>query len=313
MNQHILRLIKIVSFIVVFLITDQVIGFILREGYFHQKTWQLHVLNYAFRDCKADILISGSSRAAHHYDPRILSDRLHLSSYNAGIDGHGILLSSALIKVITKRYLPKTIILEFNPEDILYNAEDYDRLSILLPYYKEYPELLPLLRLRSPYESVKLLSAIYPFNSKIIDIIRFTSNFHVEGLQDFEGYFPIKNKVMNVGMLDTMPEIIQPLIIDTNKIIALKNIISICKEKKITLLIINSPIFHTANEKRTSLTAAVKPALEIIHSEGVKFYDFSFDSTFNRHPEWFSGPVHLNDDGAKIFTNLVSERIIKDK
>jgi hypothetical protein len=310
MNRYTSRVIKILAFIFLIASIDQVVGLILRKLYFHQRTGENYAMTYVYKNCTADILIFGSSRAQHHYDTRILSDRLKMSCYNAGIDGgHSILLPYAQIKVITKRYSPKIIILEFDPDNIVRYAGDYDRLSVLLPYYKEYPELRPLILLRGPYEREKLLSAIYPFNSNIINIIRYNTNTHAARRKDFEGYIQLESS-MNIGMLKKEPGIETQSVLDTNMINALKNIISLCKEKNITLLIINSPIYHTVSGGKTFTTLAAKLSLEIIHHEKVNYHDFSFDSTFAGHMEWFKDFGHLNDNGAKIFTNLVIDSVM---
>lgn len=303
MNQYISRVIKIVVFILLVTITDQVIGLILRKLYFYQKIGHSHALTYAFRYCEADFLIFGASQAQHNYIPSIISNSLKMSCYNAGQDGgHSILMQYAQIKVITERYSPKLIILEFHPNNIVHYAGDYDRLSILLPYYKEYPDIRPVILLRSPYERVKLMSAIYPFNSNIIDFLSFILNPNSTWKQDFEGYVPTKG-VMNTDMLKPEPEIEKQSVVDTNMLNALENIIRLCKEKNISLFIISSPIFHAVNEKQSPSSPAAKLSLEIIHRNHVNYLDFSFDSTFTGHLEWFKDKKHLNDDGAKVFTN----------
>lgn len=92
---------------------------------------------------------------------------------------------------------------------------------------------------------------------------------------------------------------------------ALKNIIRICKEKNISLYIITSPNFHTVNEKQSILSPASEAALEIIRRNHVNYLDFSFSPIFAGHPEWFADGVHLNEEGSRIFTNMVSDSIKK--
>jgi len=316
MNKYISRILKIFVFLLLIAIIDQVAGIILRKLYFTQKAGQKNALTYAFRDCKADILIFGNSRAQHHYDSRLISDSLKMSCYNAGQDGgHSVLMQYAQIKVLTNRYSPEIIILEFDPVNIVNTAGSYDRLSVLLPYYSEYSELRTIILLRGPYERVKLLSAIYPFNSNVINIIRFNTNTHVARKQDIDGYVPIKDKIMNIGMLERKPEtdredeILSQSVADTNMVEALKNIIVLCKEKNVSLFIVSSPIFHIPNEKPGSPSPAAKTALEIFRQNNVNFLDFSSDSTFTGHLEWFSDRGHLNDEGAKIFTDRLIEKL----
>lgn len=309
MNRTISRVLKIVVFILIIATTDKVLGLIFRKLYFNQTTGQNHSLNYALSDCKADFLIFGNSRAQHHYDTRIISAHLKMSCYNAGQDGgHSLLLSYAQIKIMLERYSPKIIILEFSPTGIVNYPGLYDRLSILLPYYQEYPEIQPLILLKGPYESIKLMSASYPFNSNVINIIRFNTNYHAERNQDYEGYVPLKG-VLNMGMLKSNSYIGTQSVVDTNLVNALENIIHLCKEKGISLFLVDSPWFLKVHEKQRPLSFAEKMSLEIIHRNQVNYLDFSADSTFAGHMELFDDGAHLNDKGAKVFSNMLIDRL----
>ena len=310
MNRNILRVIKIVVFIFIVVIADKGLGRILNNLYFNQKEGKIHSLNYVLSDCKADVFIFGNSRAQHHYDPRIISAALNMSCFNAGEDGgHSIIFPYAQIKIITERYSPKIIILEFSGVNNFPGA--YDRLSILLPYYKKYPEIRSLILLRSRFERIKLMSSIYQFNSDVIDIKRFRTDL----TEDYNGYIPLKNMI-NIDLLKPESEIVRQsenrtLVADTNMVNALESIIHLCKSKNISLFIITSPNFHTVNDKQGPPSPGAERAMDIIHSNQVNYLDFSFDPVFAGHPEWFSDEVHLNEVGAKIFSNMVTDSIRK--
>jgi hypothetical protein len=137
-------------------------------------------------------------------------------------------------------------------------------------------------------------------------------NIHTENIQDYDGYVPIKDGVMTAGMAKAEPGFVTNSIIDTNMVDALKGIIRICKEKNITLYVVNSPIYHGINDAKRSLTPAGKLAIDILKENNVKYYDFTYDTAFAGHMEWFGDVNHLNDNGAKIFTNLVADKIIDD-
>lgn len=293
-------------------IFDQAVGKILRYLYFNQKAGQQQSLNYIFSDLRSDILIFGNSRAQHHYDSQILSDSLKLSCFNAGQDGgHSILLPDAQLKIILKRYTPKIVLLEFEPCSVkLYNG-DYERLSILLPYLEKYPELLPLIIQRSPFERIKLISAIYPFNSHIINLIRFNTNTHSARKRDNEGYVPLTGKELNFDLINKSSNLLQNendvnQIADTNKLNALKNIIYLCQQHYIKLIIINSPVFHYKNDKPWEISLACKQALKILQDEKVEFLDFTRDPDFADRLDLFADVGHLNDKGAKVFTSKLS-------
>jgi hypothetical protein len=317
MNQNISRTLKIVLFILIITITDKVFGLILRKLYFSQTAGQNYSLSYVLSQCNSDIIIFGNSRAQHHYDSRIISAALKMSCYNAGQDGgHSIILPYAEIKSITKRYSPKIIILEFSPTGIVHYEGDYDRLSILLPYYQKYPEMRPLILLRGPYERIKLLSSIYPFNSDIVNIIGFNTKNSEAQKRDFDGYVPL-HEVLNANILKPRSEIANQAmirtksVVDPNMVNALENIIRICRRENITLFIINSPVFHEADEPISPAFPIEKISLDIIHRNQVNYFDFSDNPAFVGHPEWFADKEHLNEEGSRVFSNMLTEILSK--
>ena len=135
---------------------------------------------------------------------------------------------------------------------------------------------------------------------------------------DFEGYIPL-NEVLNPEILKLKPQYVSQSTmknessLDTNMVNALENIISICKEKNIALYIINSPVYHTVNEIQSPAYAVTKISLDIIHRNHVNFLDFSDDPAFVGHPELFADNGHLNDKGAKVFSNMVVNSLSKSK
>jgi hypothetical protein len=301
------KILKILGFVLIILLIDQIGGFALRQL---QKSATNRDLNYTLAVCKSDILIFGNSRAQHHYDAKLISDSLKMSCYNAGIDGgHSILLSYALIKVVTNRYIPKVIIVEIAPGSFNYDPIEYDKLAILLPYYSIYPELKPLIRLRSPYERMKLLSQIYPYNSNVFSLISSNLKKHyISEEEDNRGYVPIKNRVMNLySEIKVEHNITSPA--DSNKLTALGSIINICKEKSIKLYLVSSPYFHFENEKQSNTSYSAKHALDIIHKGNVTYFDFSNDSTFIGKSRYFADINHLNDIGATLFTQSLIRKI----
>ena len=59
----------------------------------------------------SDIVIYGSSRAWKHISPKIINDRLHISTYNLGIDGHTFWLENFRHRMLLKNNTkPKIII-----------------------------------------------------------------------------------------------------------------------------------------------------------------------------------------------------------
>ena len=161
---------KLFTFLLLIFAIDYCVGQLLSYFYFKQKSGVDYRTTYSINITKEDILIFGSSRANHHYHPHIFKSRLHMSYYNAGRDGTSIIYHYALLKGVLKRYSPKIIILDILNKEFQKNADSYEKISPLLPYYNSHPEIRSIVQLRSRYEKHKLFSKIYPFNSAVLKI-----------------------------------------------------------------------------------------------------------------------------------------------
>jgi len=237
-----------------------------------------------------------------------------MSCFNAGQDGgHSIFLPYAQVEVILKRYAPRIIILEFDPASVECHSEDYEKLSILLPYYSIYPDLRPLIRKRSWFEEEKHLSAIYPFNSNLVNILRYNTNSNAARKKDLNGYLPMNDRVIDKNYLKQSS--VQPNKVsdfDTNKLTALKNIIQLCQQHNVFLLIANSPKFSYHLENQHSLSVPERHSLAIIHHEKVIFLDFSNDPVFAGRTDLFADRNHLNLKGATYYSAVIAGWIKKN-
>ena len=307
-----------IIFLIILIISDQFIGLILSRLFISQKTGHEQSLNYVFSECKADVLFFGNSRAQHHYDPRIISDSLHMTCYNSGMDGgHSVVMADAQIQVILKRHSPKIILLELSSSSFLGGVKnDYARLSILRPYYKTFPEIRPFVELIGPYEKYKLLSGIYPFNSRVIDIIRFNTNIDDNRKWIFDGYIPIKVRVMDKSMISTKEAIPDDAEIDTIKVKSFKNIVSLCERKRIKLILSISPKFNSDYSDNHKLTQPQKEFYKIADEHHLLILDFYKDKRFIHNMKLFADPSHMNEYGAAKYSSIVGgelKRIIKNK
>ena len=85
-------ILKGILFITLIIFVDFIIGGIFNYLSLNAKSGGNLKNNYIAYNMKEELLIMGSSRAAHHYKPGIFSDSLNMSCYNCGRDGNGIIL-----------------------------------------------------------------------------------------------------------------------------------------------------------------------------------------------------------------------------
>ncbi|MGN6533005.1 MAG: hypothetical protein ACTHK0_14785 [Ginsengibacter sp.] len=295
-------------FLLILFVLDFVFGSILATLYSKQKPGDIYRVSYSMDSTKQDILVFGASRANHHYVPEIFQKRMNLSCYNTGSDGQIILYNYAILKSFLQRYSPKRAILDFSRDEFDVEQKSYDRLSALIPYYKTHPEIQKIINLRSPYEKYKMISRIYPYNSLIFSIIMGSMKSHEERKRTNEqnGYIPfftICNKPLGT---DTGYGIKN---LDINKISAFESFVKDCKKSNVKLYVIISPLFIKYLHEN--------PSVNIVKSFAQKYqfavFNFTNDSLFYNNNLFSGDGTHLNDKGARFFTNLVIDSIIKDQ
>jgi hypothetical protein len=299
-------LLKLLVFLAILFLLDFSIGSILKYGYYEQDSGLLYRATYAIDSTKAEILIFGSSTANHHYSPIAFENRTHLSFYNTGRDGNTIFYNYSILQGALRRYSPKIVILDLNRGEFKENPESYDRISSLLPYYNDHPKIRSIIQLKSPYEKYKLLSKIYPFNSMLFTIAVGTTEYNKsrEYINDKKGYVPL-NKVWKREMTTDTSDVKYEL--DSNKINIFKSFITDCIKSNAKLYIFISPVFEKYTYKDSSIEVAQKIASEF----KIPFYNFSSDTSFLNHNELFADILHLNNKGAKIYSNKVADKIIQ--
>lgn len=281
------------------------IGKTLRHYYFTEDSGIYYRTTYSMQETEADLLVFGTSRAYHHYAAKTIEDSLKVSSYNTGRDGEYIFYQTAVLRSVLKRYRPKMIILDF-AGSFEFSQEDYDRLALLLPYYRDHPEIRDIVELKSPFEKYKLLSQIYPYNSSLFTILAGNMEFNKNrsGNRDYHGYVPLHGLITKkLDSLET-PEAYE---IDSNKVKAFTEFLSLSEQHKIPLVVVNSPDYYLFEHDYS-----IDLARSICDEYDVPFSDFSQDPEFLAHAEYFEDETHLNELGAEFFTKRVLQ-LIKDE
>jgi hypothetical protein len=282
-------------------ISDQVIGKILQHCYFKQKSGLFYRTTYAMDSTTAEILVFGSSRANHHYVPEVFEDSLKMSFFNSGREGNFLLYNYAIFKTALRRYTPRVIIFDINPGELSFIKEEYDRLSALFPYYRKHPEIRDIIEYKSPLEKYKMVSGIYPFNSSVLTIVAGNTEFNKNRKEDRKGYMPLFGITT-----DTLKHKIEPINgkLDSNKLVAVYELIKYCKLNAIKLIFIQSPLFAVVPETLSS-NYLKKLAIE----NNVFFWNLVDDPSFINKPELFYDQYHLNDKGAIFFSSQLVHKI----
>lgn len=297
---------KLLAFLAFVYLIDFSLGSMLKKYYFKQDSGYDYLTTYSIEKTTADILVFGSSRAVNIYNTSIIERKTGLTCYNVGRYGEHLFYHYGVLKAVTSRYKPKMIVLSFDAGNFGIDQEDYDRISVFLPYYNHHKELEPLISLKGPYERLKLISHIYPFNSLLLPIITGNSSKGKEKYANNKGFIALHKTFSGSLKTYNYEEYIQ---LDTQKINYFKSFISECKETGIPLFIVCPPY----QIKQIGIDPSISAAIKIANENNVNFFDYSTDSFYRSKPQLFADYRHLNNNGVEIFTNKVFDRISFDK
>jgi hypothetical protein len=296
-------LFKLIVFILLLFAGDFLIGTALNRFYNKQKSGWEYSTKYSVEDTKASMLIFGSSRAQQQYNPIFFEERLHLSCYNVGRDGETFLYQYAMLQGILKRYRPKIILLECENTMFLKSISSYERLATLLPFYKQHPEMREVILLKSPYERLKLLSNMYPYNSLIFKIL--FGNVGNKEAGDINGYLPLN------GSLDEPKRAVnfaKNYELDSNKIKYYHSFIKQCKQANVDLYLVCSPYFSAGTGNDISLTMAKESAAE----NNIPFIDLSKGHPLLNNSKLYDDTAHVNQTGSQILSNIIIDSLISN-
>jgi len=297
---------RIVLFILLFIAADQALGFLLEHIYFNQEKGQFAQTTYSVDRTHEDILVFGSSRAVRHYSPAILSKAFNMSCYNVGRDAQMIPYYTAIQDVIFNRYKPKIILLDVNSWELAPGESKYEKLSILLPYCREHPELVKYINQSSKWEKIKMFSRTYPYNSSLF-ILGYNYLFANRIPADEHGYAPLIGEMTDAMLEDHKRRMASgeeakndnSRDIDKKSLAYYEQFLAKTAKAGIKTYVIISPKILNEN-----INYRVEKLIEVAgRFKNVKFINFSNDPRYNYRYEKFADVFHLNKQGSEEFTN----------
>lgn len=291
-------LMKVLVFLLLVFAVDQAFGYFMSFCYSHSKggvtRWTFDVLNRS----ESDVYIFGSSRASHHYVSSQISDSLNMECVNCGLDGNGIIYGYAMLRTILERHTPQLIILDVTSSFDIAKGDNSKYLAWLRPkanieivdsviYSVDWTE-----RYKMKCHSYKWNSKFYPFIKDFIKKIE---------LKWDNGYSPID------GVVDYAPKDSREkeIIVDTLKLSYLKKFIHDAKQKT-RLMFFVSPSYGAVDSN------AYRIVQDLCESYNVPFFNFYCDSTIVFDQKLFVDAIHLNHEGATVYTEKVIRKIAEN-
>ena len=286
-------LFRIAIFFALLFIIDRMAGYTFAYMSKHSKGGYVGHHNYITDSVHEDLLIFGSSRAIHHYNPQIFTDSLGLSCYNCGQDGNGILLYYGWWQIIKEHYKPKIIIYDITPSFDLHIGEDNHKYLGWLKELYERANISEIFEAVDKTEKYKMMSKMYRYNSKfhqiVADFVYSRSFVRAKGFLPLQGEMDtmrIKKKTKNVPM--------KKIQLDPLKTEYLNKFID--EVEGVKLIFTVSPMWYGISPEQLS------PIKDICQQRNIPLLDFSNSPKYVHNNEYFKDGGHLNARGADEFT-----------
>jgi hypothetical protein len=289
---------------------DRACGALIHQLFYKQTHGDDYVSIEMITKTTAQVLILGSSRASHHYNSDTLEKYTGKTVYNGGRDNMGIHYIHATLPEVFKRYTPNCVVIDIMPNNFLLGAQNtqsyFDiQSAVLLPFAKRHPAILQSVQQYNPLEVCKAkCMATYPFNSLAGTIVQ-NAYTHL-GHTQVKGYEPLDGSIRSKNMdkeIFTDSNLMNE--IDTSSIRLLKETIELCKQKNIKVVICFSPFYFYKPARPLILEAFNTLATKL----QVPIYNYTTDSNYYQHPELFYDELHLNHQGAILFSKEVATKL----
>lgn len=295
-----------VSICVLLVSVDWAVGTWSEKMYYKSRYGIFRRQIYCLTESRDDLMILGSSRAAHHYVPQVFEDSLGMSCYNAGSDGmciyyhYGILASR-----IQRGCPPKMVILEVISTDAEVSQGATFSLDAALdrfaPHHGEFVGIDSLFEFNGWREKVKLLSKSYKYNSKLVQTIKCN---YIPWPED-RGYEAL-NGVMEVvegqKAVDVLVSSFGEPDIEEHKLVYLQKFMDDCRANNINLVMCYSPYYGQIIPK------SIRMIEDLAQKNNVVFLNYGDDVRFQK-AEYFQDASHLNDTGAKEYSKEISSAL----
>lgn len=252
-------------------------------------------MKYSMVDANEDVILLGSSRSTHHYNPKIIAKVFPRQSIvNLGRDGIDFAYSCCQLKSISLRKPLKhhTFIIDMNASSLSEHA--FYNVDVLHPFYTiDY--VRETILSQNPRADIQYLCSLYRYNGDTFKMIK-AILFRHEGIKD--GFEPLQGTSRmaefkagkDYGRLDVAA------------CRQLKEIISISRRNKNNLIFAMSPLYEGVNESNSETLRYLE---RVCKENDIPFYNFINDKYFISHPELFKDRGHLNVRGATIFSDKI--------
>lgn len=326
------RTFSIVSIFLVTLIVSQSLNFFANDDSRSYTRIMIHQLDDS--DENVDILFVGASHCYRALNPEIADGYFHATTFNAGSSGQFMDGSLAVIKEALKHNDVKKVFLDVSYSIIKTEKyKDRDSLTstyILSDYMEPSPEKVDYLLNASSYKHY--INSFFPAKrnaDKLFDFSGVLETIQKKNTKEYKEYhwnksFYNDEYYVDCGYVEKIntfePEYISERAfgrIDSESLLnektdwmkSLYDIISFCKDKSIELTFFIAPDRENTIVGKGNYQDFYCAMKEYANKNDINLYDFNLckESYFDsKNDSFFADEDHLNNKGAKEFTQLFS-------
>lgn len=296
-------IIRLLAFLLLMFIVDRGVGLGMKYMQEHAKGGYIGHHNKIINSDE-DILIFGSSRAIHHYNPQIIKDSLGMSCYNCGQDGNGIILFYGWWQLMKDRHVPKIVIYDVNPGFDLFIGENNQKYLGWLRSEYDNNDIKQIFEKVDYTEKYKMYSMMYRYNSKFLqNIVDFIHPiFKIKS----DGFLPLKGELNEMKIKKKQKESKQPKI-DSLKLELIQKLIFDIKKHEAQVIFVASPVWYGKDNSH------FEALINICNEYAIPFYNYSNSKKYVRNNDYFKDGSHLNARGADEFTRDLIKDLLKAK
>ena len=290
-------LFKILIFFGLFALIDVLYGKACEYLRTHAQGGSTYSDNYVCDSTTQEILVFGSSRARHQYVPTIISDSLHMTCYNCGAVGMGIIYHYGIMKIISKRYIPKVILYDILPVlDEMRRDDNIIFINPLRPYF-EVEGIDSIFMKIDSMEKYKMLSNTYKYHGSLLSYLSdFRSNSRtIFGYNPQHGYIAKGQKINEKTDYQA----------DSLKLYYIEKFIQDYKDKT-QLIFLASPRYQYEESGN-----AFDPLISLCKQYNIPFLNYYTDKRFIYNDNFYKDETHFNQLGAETYTKMIIDDLRK--
>ena len=268
----------------------------------HKIPGDYESIDYLIKTSTDDMIILGSSVALNSTIPSILEDTLGISVWNGACNGQRLPYFETILDCLFARHKPKVVVLGLR-ENELVDSSKGSRYNILSPYYGLGFDVLDhYIEEGSWINKVMAHSNLYRYNTIWIRILLY--NFIQPGEKGEKGfiaknippYFP--KMIQEDGETDVTEQGVEEF----------TKIVKMCRENSVKVIAFFPPLFK---EYKNHQSKAVTSTKDFCIKNEIAVYDTFQDSLFLQNPELFYDNIHLNKEGASVFSSQLAHELKK--